>query len=88
MRARKTTVGTDITIQGVRKKKVKLVILASDASANTKKLVHDKCSTYNVLVIENLPSNELSNALGKKNIKVVGIIDEGFSNLILNQKRK
>lgn len=87
-RARKLTIGTGITIDAVRKGKAKLVILANDASPNTKKLVNDKCFTYNVKVIENMPSNELSNAIGKGNIKVVGIIDEGFSKLILNQKRK
>lgn len=87
-RARKTTLGTNITIEGVRKQTVKVVILATDASDNTKKLVTDKCKTYHVEVVSQLPSNELSKAVGKGNIMVIGIIDEGFSKLILNQKRK
>lgn len=88
MRARQLTTGTAITIEAVRKGKAKLVFLATDASLNTKKLVNDKCFTYNVKVIEKMPSNELSLAIGKNNIKVIGVIDEGFSKLLLNQKRK
>lgn len=87
-RARKTILGTDMTINGVRKQTVKLVILATDASDNTKKLVFDKCKTYHVEVVSQLPSAQLSQAVGKSNIMVVGIADEGFSKLILNQKRK
>ena len=87
-RARKVTTGTDNTIKSVRKGKVKLVLLATNASENTKKLVNDKCKHYKVEVLEVLDSIELSNAAGKNNIMVVGITDIGFSNLILNQKRK
>lgn len=88
MRARKVIVGTNFTVETVRKGRAKVVILANDASANTKKLIYDKCQSYNVEVIENISSNELSDAIGKKNIKVICLIDEGFSNLILSQKRK
>lgn len=86
-RARKLTVGTEFTIKGVRNGKVKLVILASDASSNTQKLVNDKCGTYKVEIVMG-NSFEMSNAIGKNNIMVIGIIDKGFSDLILNQKRK
>lgn len=88
MRARKVIVGTNFTVDTIRKKRARVVILANDASENTKKLIYDKCRTYNVEVIENISSDELSNAIGKKNIKVICLTDEGFSNLILSQKRK
>lgn len=87
-RARKVTTGTNITIDGVRTNRVKLVFLANDASDNTKKLVNDKCKTYNVLVNEEYSSEELSNSVGKTNIMVVGVIDEGFSRSMLARKRK
>ena len=87
MRARKVTIGTEITINGVRNSKVKLVLLASNASKNTKKLVNDKCKTYNVDVII-VDGDLMSNAIGKNNVKVLGIIDDGFRQLVLNQKRK
>lgn len=87
MRARKVTIGTEITINGVRNSKVKLVLLASNASKNTQKLVNDKCKTYNVDVII-VDGDLMSNAIGKNNVKVLGIIDDGFRQLVLNQKRK
>lgn len=87
-RANKITTGTEITISSVRKGKIKLVLLATNASNNTKKHVSDKCKHYNVEVIEEFTSQELSAAAGKNNIMVIGITDVGFSKLILDQKRK
>lgn len=89
-RARKVLIGTEMTVKTVQKGKgkVKLVLLAIDASDNTKKLVYDKCKHYGVTVLEQLPSSEISMTLGKNNIKVIGITDEGFSKLLLDQKRK
>lgn len=87
-RARKTTFGADLTIKGVRTNKVILVFLANDAAYNTTKFVLDKSKTYEVLVINDFSSEELSNAVGKQNIKVLGITDQGFRDAILNRKRK
>lgn len=85
MRARKLVTGTDMTINEVRKSKVKLVLLAKDASDNTKKKVYDKCKFYDTKVLEIFTSEELSNPIGKKNIMVLGITDQGFSKNLLNQ---
>lgn len=87
LRARKITIGSEITIKKVRNGKVKLVFLANDASFNTTKLVLDKCMTYNVEVIKDFNTLQLSNAIGKTNIKVLGVTDQGFSEA-LSQKRK
>jgi len=88
LRARKVTVGTDITLTSLRMGKVSLIILATDASNTTKKKVNDKAKTYQATVIEELTSFEISNALGKDDIKVIGITDKGFSQLLMNQRRK
>lgn len=88
-RARKITLGTENTINSIRANKVKLVLLANDASDNTKKKVNDKCNYYKVKVVELFNSKEMSSSLGKRsNIMVVGITDQGFSNLLLNQKKE
>lgn len=86
--ARKVTVGTDITITALRNGKLYLILLATDASHTTKKKVYDKAKTYQVEVIEELKSFEISNALGKEDIKVIGISDKGFSQLLMDQRRK
>ncbi|MCK9235483.1 MAG: ribosomal L7Ae/L30e/S12e/Gadd45 family protein [Acholeplasmataceae bacterium] len=88
LRARKITLGTELTIQKLRKNEIHLIVLAHDASLNTKKKVLDKASTYHTRVIEPLSGRELSQALGKNDIKVIGITDPGFSRLLLDEKRK
>jgi len=87
-RARKVTIGTEITIAALRKKKICLIILANDASELTKKKVRDKAKTYETTVLEDLDSQTLSLALGKKDIKVIGITERGFCQLLMDQKRK
>lgn len=87
-RARKVTVGTDLTISALRMNKLQLIILATDASHTTKKKVYDKAKFYNVEVIEEISSFDLSMSLGKDDIKVIGITDRGFSQLMMSQRRK
>ncbi len=82
-RARKLVVGTDITLTHLTKKKLSLVILATDASEQTKKKIYDKAKTYGTQVIEEVTSDELSQALGKFGIKVIGVTDQGFSQLLI-----
>ncbi len=80
--AKKTVIGADYVVDSLRKKELYLVLLASDASENTKKRISDKTKTYQVELIENYSTDELSSAVGKKNIKVIGIKDKGFSMLL------
>lgn len=86
-RAGKVVIGTNLTIKSLRNNKVKLILLANDASLNTKKMVYDKAKHYNCLVVESLDSNEISTSIGKSNIMVIGILDEGFSKKILSLKK-
>ena len=80
--AKKVVLGADYVVTAMRDKKVHLVLLASDASDNTKKKISDKAKTYNVLLVDIHSSYEISQALGKNDIKVVGITDKGFSMLL------
>ncbi len=81
-RARKIVIGTEMTIESVRKNDVYLVLVAHDASELTKKKILDKASFYNVEVSQALSSQQLSDAIGKRGVKVVGITDRGFSRLL------
>ena len=87
-RARKITIGTEMTIDSLRKKKLYAIVLASDASKLTQKKVRDKAKTYETPVLDDLDSLTLSHAIGKSDIKVIGITDKGFSQLLIDQKRK
>ena len=81
-RARKIISGEEL-MDAIRKKKVSLVILASDASENTRKRYSDKCSFYGIDLITVENSFKLNQAIGKANRMAIGINDEGFKKSIM-----
>lgn len=80
-RARKIVTGESV-LKGIKTKKVSLVLLANDASENTKKKYLDKCNYYHVPIYILGDSIDLSNSIGKSNRMCVGICDEGFASKI------
>lgn len=83
MRARKVVSGDEL-FDSIRQSKVSLVIVASDASENTKKKVFDKCKFYGIECIEVEDSIRLNHAIGKVNRMAIGIQDDGFKKSMLN----
>ena len=66
-RARMLSVGTDIACDSVRSGNAKLLIVAHDASDNTKKRVFNCAKYYEVACYEvPIGQNDLGHALGKK----------------------
>ena len=63
----------------------KLVVVAEDASANTKKLFHDKCSFYKVPVFTFGTKEELGHAIGKEFRASLAVLDEGFANEMMKK---
>lgn len=82
MRARKLTTGEELVINDVRKNKVKLVIVSTDASENTKKNIANKCTSYHVKYIEFGTRYELGHAIGKDERVILGVADNGFAKKI------
>jgi len=85
MRAGKLVTGDESVLKAVRGGKVKLVIVAADASDNTKKKYRDKCSTYGVSLAEAFDRASLGAAIGKEERVLVGVADAGFAALIRKQ---
>lgn len=81
-KAKKVMIGTDYVIDAMRKGEIYLILLANDASENTKKKISDKAKTYQVVVNHEYSSSDLATALGKHDIKVIGIKDRGFASLL------
>ena len=83
-RARKILLGTELVINALPKKQIHLVLLSNEAASNTSKLVINKCNYYEVdyLIVDDYQMNQ---AVGKTNIKVIGIADQGFSQLLLKK---
>lgn len=78
MRARKIVSG-DLLLGSIQSKSAKLVIIANDASENTKKKYIDKCTYYNIEFDFVDTSAELNQAMGTCNRMVIAICDEGFA---------
>lgn len=69
-------VGCESTVKG---KKAKLIIVASDASENTKTKFTNSARFYGVDIIEYGTKAELGYAVGKAERSVIAVTDEGFS---------
>lgn len=80
-RARKIVTG-DLLIKTIRSHKVECVLLANDASENTKKKYLDKCTYYHIPIFIFADTSTLSKAIGKDNRVCIGISDKGFANKI------
>lgn len=65
------------------KKKIYLVIVAKDASANTIKMFSDKCSHYNVPLRIMGTKEELGESIGKEFRAVIAIKDKKFAAALL-----
>jgi ribosomal protein L7Ae-like RNA K-turn-binding protein len=83
-KAKKIVLGTDNIVEKMKNKKVKLVIVSASSSYNTQKLIQDKAVTYgaDVLLLV-LDDEDISQAIGKNNVKILGISDVGFKKMIL-----
>lgn len=82
-KAGKVVSGTDIVIEKMKKKQVKLVIVAQDASEKTKKEMLFKCNEYNVQIIFCGDIDSNSKAIGKSNRAIIGILDKGLADSII-----
>lgn len=84
-RAGKTVLGIDGIINSVRYGKSKLVILAQDASENTKKQITDKCTFYNVPLIVFGDKESLAKSMGTENAAAVSVIDKNFADALMKK---
>lgn len=83
MRAGKVITGDEIVFKAVRAGKAKLVIIAGDASDNTKKKFSDKCKSYGVKRFEVYDRESLGRAIGKADRVVLAITDVQFAKMIV-----
>jgi len=81
-RAGKIVSGDDSTLLELKKNKVDLVIIASDASDNTKKTFIDKSTYRNIEYTIFSTKAELGHSIGKSPRAVIGIKDKNFASKI------
>ena len=81
-KAGKTVSGEFCTEREVKSKKAALVIVADDASANTKKKFRNMCDFYKVPIYFYKDKDTLGHAMGKEFRASLAILDEGFAKSI------
>lgn len=70
----------NFTVEGsVKGGKARLVLIAGDTSAASKKNIKDMCSYYQVECMEYSEKEDLGHALGKEFRSVLAVEDEGFA---------
>ena len=84
-RAGKIASGEFQTETAVKSGTAFLIVVATDASNNTKKLFQDKCSFYKVPVIQLGTKEELGHAIGKEFRASLAVLDEGFANAVMKK---
>lgn len=78
-RAGKIQSGAFLAEKSVRSGRARLVIVASDASGNTKKRFMDKCAFRHIPVHIYAGKEMLGAAIGEEARSVVSVEDEGFA---------
>ncbi|RSL33207.1 YlxQ family RNA-binding protein [Salibacterium salarium] len=84
VRAGKVKTGDETVLHEIRKRSLSLVIVAGDASPNTKKKFKDKSSYYQVPLYITGNRASLGGAIGKDSRVVIGISDNGFAKKLIS----
>ncbi len=82
-RAGKTASGEFSTEKTVKNGQAKLVVIASDASDNTKKKFSNMCTYYQVPYLITSDKEALGHCMGKEYRASLAVSDENFANAIL-----
>lgn len=86
-KAGKTASGEFCTEKEVKTGMAELVIVAEDASANTKKKFKNMCDFYEVPIYFYGDKDTLGHAMGKEFRASLAILDEGFAKEIMKQMK-
>ena len=84
-KAGKTVSGEFSTEKEVKTGRAALVIVADDASANTKKKFKNMCDFYEVPIYFYQDKDALGHAMGKEFRASLAVLDEGFAKGIMKQ---
>lgn len=85
MKAGKLASGEFMTEKSVKEKKAKLVIVADDASDNTKKMFQNMCTFYHVPIYFMSDKESLGHGIGKQFRASLAVLDKGLADAIKKQ---
>jgi ribosomal protein L7Ae-like RNA K-turn-binding protein len=78
-RAGRLAWGEEKSLKSIREKRAHLVLLAVDASGNTRKRIMDKCVFYSIAYVSFSTLSELGAVTGADARAVVSVLDKGFA---------
>lgn len=81
-RSGKLSSGEFMVEKSVKEGKAYLVIIARDASKNTKKKFNNMCTYYHVPVIELSDKDELGHSIGRTERSSLALLDDGFAKAV------
>lgn len=84
-KAGKTASGEFSTEKAVKEKKASLVVVATDASDNTKKMFTNMCTYYGVPIYFFGLKSELGHAMGKEMRASLAVLDKGLADVTQKQ---
>lgn len=84
-KSRNTASGEFSTEKAVKEKKAAMVIVAEDASDNTKKMFINMCTYHNVPIYFLGDKDELGHAMGKEFRASLAVLDKGLADAIEKQ---
>lgn len=84
-KAGKLVSGGALVEKVVKEGKACLVIVAEDASSNTKKKLQNMCAYYHVPIYFYSDRDKLGHCIGKEYRSSIALTDKGFGNTIGNQ---
>ena len=82
-KAGKLVSGESVVEAAIKAEQVKLVIIATDASENTKKKFTNMCKFRNITKLEYQDKSHLGALIGKAYRATLAITDEGLANAIV-----
>lgn len=85
MRGHNLVSGESQTLEAVRKGSAVMVVIAEDASENTRKLFANKCTYYGVPFAVFGKKEELGRAIGKDMRSSIGVCNGGLADAIMMQ---
>lgn len=84
-RAGKVASGEFSTERAVKSQRALLVVVAADASENTKKMFRNMCTFYQVPIYLYASKEELGYALGKQERASLAVVEEGFAKSLVEK---
>jgi len=79
IRGRRAVVGVQQVRDAARRGKLKLALVASDASQNSMNKVVPLLTARSVTIVEGFRSEELAASCGRESVSVLGVLDAGLA---------